>query len=126
MEEGIGICKMVSPPGLEPGAKVFEHQTELTFPDGELWTPSGLFKVNTVVNQYNHLELSLEERIKRLGGRSDNTEEDRQTTDLVANQQLNDLYHAYSNSPCVGTWLKVDAGLSTSSIVRQVVEFLAI
>jgi dTMP kinase len=73
-----------------------------------------------------YLELSLEERIKRLGGRDDNTEEDRQTTDLVANQQLNDLYHAHRNSPCVGTWLKVDAGLSTEEIVKQVTEHSAI
>ena len=73
-----------------------------------------------------YLELSLEERIKRLGGRDDNTEEDRQTTDLVANQQLNDLYHAHRNLPCVGTWLKVDAGLSTDEIVRQVIDSLAI
>jgi dTMP kinase len=73
-----------------------------------------------------YLELSLEERIKRLGGRDDNTEEDRQTTDLVANQRLNDLYHAHRNSPCVGTWLKVDAGLSTDEIVRRVGEHLAV
>jgi dTMP kinase len=73
-----------------------------------------------------YLELSLEERIKRLGGRDDNTEEDRQTTDLVANQQLNDLYHAHRNSPFVGTWLKVDAGLSTEEIVKQVTEHSAI
>jgi thymidylate kinase len=73
-----------------------------------------------------YLELSLEERIKRLGGRDDNTEEDRQTTDLVANQQLNDLYHAHRNSPCVGAWLKVDAGLSTDEIVKQVSEHLTV
>ena len=73
-----------------------------------------------------YLELSLEDRIKRLNGRGDNTEEDRQTTDLIANQQLNDLYHAHRNSPCVGTWLKVDAGLSTDEIVRRVGEHLAV
>ena len=73
-----------------------------------------------------YLELSLEERIKRLGGRDDNTEEDRQTMDLVANQQLNDLYHALRNSPCVGTWLKVDAGLSTDAIVKRISEYLAL
>jgi thymidylate kinase len=33
-----------------------------------------------------YLELSLEVRIKRLGGRDDNIEEERQTTDLVANK----------------------------------------
>jgi thymidylate kinase len=71
-----------------------------------------------------YLELSLEERIKRLGGRDDNTVEDRQTTDLVANQQLNDLYQAHRNSPCVGTWLKVDAGLSTENIVKRVSDHL--
>ena len=71
-----------------------------------------------------YLELSLEERIKRLGGRSDNTEEDRQTTDLVANQQLNDLYHAHRSSPCVGTWLNVDASLSTKDIVDKVIQHI--
>lgn len=73
-----------------------------------------------------YLELSLEDRIKRLNGRGDNTEEDRQTTDLIANQQLNDLYHAHRDSPCVGTWLKVDAGLSTDEIVRRVGEHLSV
>jgi thymidylate kinase len=73
-----------------------------------------------------YLELSLEKRIERLGGRDDNTEEDRQTTDLVANQQLNNLYHIHRNLQCVGTWLKVDAGLSTEEIVKQVSEHLAI
>jgi len=72
-----------------------------------------------------YLELSLEERIKRLGGRGGNTEEDRQTTDLVASQQLNDLYDTHRNSPCVGTWLKVDAGLSIEEIVKRVIEYLA-
>ncbi|MGB5997712.1 MAG: dTMP kinase [Marinomonas sp.] len=72
-----------------------------------------------------YLELSLEERVKRLGGRSDNTEEDRQTTELDANQQLNALYHSYNNSPCVGKWLKVDATFSTEEIVEAVIECLA-
>lgn len=72
-----------------------------------------------------YLELTLEERVKRMGGRDDNTEEDRQTTDLVANQQLNDLYHAHRNSPCVGAWLKVDTGLSTDEIVDTVIKHLA-
>lgn len=71
-----------------------------------------------------YLELSLEERIKRLGGRSDNTEEDRQTTELSANLQLNDLYHAYRHSSCVGKWLKVDASLSTDQIVDKVIKYL--
>ena len=55
-----------------------------------------------------YLELSLEERIKRLGGRSGNAEEYRQTIDLAANQQLNDLYHSLRSSPYVGTWLNID------------------
>ena len=71
-----------------------------------------------------YLALSLEERVKRLGGRSDNTEEDRQTTELRANQQLNALYHAHSNSPCVGKWLEIDASLSTDEIVDKVIKYL--
>lgn len=71
-----------------------------------------------------YLELSLDNRIKRLYGRGDNTEEDRQTTDLAANQKLNDLYLSYSDSPCVGNWLKVDASLKTNEIVRQIINHL--
>lgn len=71
-----------------------------------------------------YLELPLEERVKRLGGRSDNTDEDRQTMALAANKKLNDLYHAYSDSPCVGKWLTVDASLSTDEIVDQVIQYL--
>lgn len=73
-----------------------------------------------------YLELSLEERIKRLGERSDNTEEDSQTTDLNANKHLNDLYHDHRDSPCVGNWLKVDASLSTDNIVKRVVNYLPV
>ncbi|MCV2402930.1 deoxynucleoside kinase [Marinomonas sp. C2222] len=71
-----------------------------------------------------YLELSLEERIKRLGGRSDNTDEDRQTMGLENNQKLNELYHAYNDSPCVGKWLTVDASLSTVEIVDKVIQYL--
>jgi|TARA_B110000008_G_scaffold240475_1_gene247835 dTMP kinase len=71
-----------------------------------------------------YLELSLEERIKRLGGRGGNTEEDRQTTDLVANQKLNDLYCEHLDMFCAGTWMKVDAGLATDKIVGEVTQYL--
>ncbi|MEY8239601.1 MAG: deoxynucleoside kinase [Cycloclasticus sp.] len=52
-----------------------------------------------------YLNISLEERIKRLGGRSNNTEEDRLTTNVVANAKLNELYLSYSDSSFVGQWL---------------------
>ena len=68
-----------------------------------------------------YLELPLEERMKRLEGRSDNTEEDRQTTELVANEQLNKLYHAYLESSCSGQWLAMDTSLTTDKIVEKVI-----
>ncbi len=45
-----------------------------------------------------YLNISLDERIKRLGGRTDNTEEDRLTMDIEANKQLNKLYQLSSHS----------------------------
>lgn len=71
-----------------------------------------------------YLELSLDERVNRLGGRDSNTEEDRQTTDLVANQKLNDLYHEHLDSFCAGDWLKVDAALNTAEIVDNVIQYI--
>lgn len=71
-----------------------------------------------------YLELSLEERIKRLGKRTDNIEEDRQTTVLRANKQLNDLYHSYGNDVSFGRWLTIDASLSTDQIVDEVIKYL--
>lgn len=52
-----------------------------------------------------YLELSLEDRVKRLGGRVGNPEEDRQITDLVTNHKLNELYNSYSGTAFVGSWL---------------------
>jgi thymidylate kinase len=72
-----------------------------------------------------YLELSLEERMKRLGGRRHNTDEDRQTTDFIANEQLNQLYHAYLESSCPGQWLAVDASLNTDKIVDEVIRYLS-
>lgn len=71
-----------------------------------------------------YLELSLEDRVKRLGGRVGNTEEDRQTTDLVANHKLNELYNSYSDTAFVGSWLKIDAALHTDEIVDEVIQYI--
>ncbi len=71
-----------------------------------------------------YLNISLEERIKRLGGRSDNTEEDRLTTNVVANAKLNELYFSYSDSSFVGQWLGVDACMQTGVIVESILKYI--
>jgi dTMP kinase len=71
-----------------------------------------------------YLNISLEERIKRLGGRSDNTEEDRLTTDVAANEKLNELYFSYSDSSCVGQWLAADANVQTDVIVDSILMYI--
>lgn len=68
-----------------------------------------------------YLELALEERMKRLEGRSANTEEDRQTTELVANEQLNQLYHIYLESSYSDQWSIIDASLTTDEIIKKIV-----
>lgn len=71
-----------------------------------------------------YLNISLEERIKRLGGRSDNTEEDRLTTEAAANTKLNELYFSHSNSSSVGKWLAVDANMPTDVIVDSILKYI--
>jgi len=71
-----------------------------------------------------YLNISLEERIKRLGGRSDNTEEDRLTTNVVANAKLNELYFSYSDSSFEGQWLGVDACMQTGAIVESILKYI--
>lgn len=71
-----------------------------------------------------YLSLSLEDRMKRLGGRDDNTEEDRLTTDITANQKLNELYRSYANTDFVGKWLEVDASLATDRILAKILEVI--
>lgn len=71
-----------------------------------------------------YLNISLEVRIKRLGGRSDNTEEDRLTTVAAANTKLNELYFSHSNSSSVGQWLAADANMQTGVIVDSILKYI--
>jgi len=71
-----------------------------------------------------YLNISLEERVKRLGGRSGNTEEDHLTTNVVANAKLNELYFSYSDSSFVGQWLGVDASMQTCAIVESILKYI--
>lgn len=71
-----------------------------------------------------YLNISLDERIKRLGGRRDNTEEDRLTMDIEAYEQLNKLYQLSSHSGFSKQWVEVDASLATDCIVSEVLGYL--
>ncbi len=72
-----------------------------------------------------YLNISLEERIKRLGGRNDNTVEDRLTTVAEANAKLNELYLSYGRSSFVGQWLDIDASMKTDVIVESIVSHIS-
>ncbi len=71
-----------------------------------------------------YLNVSLEERIKRLGGRSDNTEEDSLTTNVTANTRLKELYLSYCDSNIAGQWLEVNASMQTGVIVESILKYI--
>lgn len=73
-----------------------------------------------------YLELSLADRKNRMSARMDNTDEDLQTIKAVANQNLNQLYHAYGHANSTGDWLVVNSAKSTACIVEEILEYLAV
>jgi dTMP kinase len=73
-----------------------------------------------------YLELPLEQRKQRLGGRAQNTAEDNLTLTDKADAELNNLYQHYSQSDITGRWLKVDAALAVNEIIGLVCKELKI
>lgn len=69
-----------------------------------------------------YLSLTLEDRVKRLGERDNNTKEDSLTMDVVANHKLNELYRSYADTHLVGKWIEVDASRSTKLILEEVLK----
>jgi len=68
------------------------------------------------------LNISLEDRLKRLSKRSVVTAEDSLTATVKADEELSGLYRSFSNSKLVGKWLEVDASQSTEQIVQEVLQ----
>ncbi|CED59517.1 Thymidylate kinase-dTMP kinase [Moritella viscosa] len=67
-----------------------------------------------------YLELSLEQRKKRLSGRTVNTVEDNLTLTETVDTELNNLYDQYSNASITGRWLHVDANATIADIVKTI------
>ena len=67
-----------------------------------------------------YLELPLDQRKKRLAGRTVNTVEDNLTLTETVDTELNNLYAQYSNASITGRWLRVDANATIADIVKTI------
>ena len=67
-----------------------------------------------------YLELPLDQRQKRLAGRTVNTVEDNLTLTETVDTELNNLYVQYSNASITGRWLRVDANATIADIVKTI------
>lgn len=72
------------------------------------------------------LDLTLEERTKRIGLRNNNTIQDSETLSQESDDKLRELYDSMRHSKPVGEWLQADGSLEVNSIVDLIINKISL